>query len=155
MKTFLTPTRKTAFGLIAAALIMGIVFVVLFINRPTGFIPTTAEIVDIQYDYMSGEDTYRTIVKYLFNGTEYTSKLDTYSATHQIGMVIDVLVNPNNPVDVRATGMEWLTWLILGLGGASFLGGVGVLVFSFIKPKNKDEFEKHVDPKAPNDFRQM
>ena len=125
----LSPNLRNALVFLGAFAIAFTVFIIVYLTRPVGFDAGEAEIIRFESYYDVDHTSYHTIVRYIYQGTTYESQLDSYSSTYQIGQIIQVLINPKNPLDVRVANMDWLPWVILGISGLS----LGASIFFFIR----------------------
>lgn len=130
---------------VIAAICLGI-WIFTLNSRPTDFVPGKATISDIVttevgYDYETGiQYNHEAYVDYTYLEQDYTHQsIDYYDGTWKVGDVIDVLINPNNPSDVRASDISGFTtflliaWITLLAIAATF---TGIGIYQRIKAKN-------------------
>lgn len=127
------------------ALLLGLVCIVagvyLTFFHSAGFIRTKAQIVSIAQDPNTiGDDspTYIVKVNYTADGSEYTSRLDSYSPSFKEGKIIDVYYDPQNPSVVHGGN---------GIGIYALAVGAALLVFfvvTSIKSKQAKEKMEHI-----------
>lgn len=86
-------------------------------------------------DYKSGSDAdgktiYISIWRYIYNGSEYTVDESSYKdKRHEIGMVKDVFINPNNPRehydDVVSRDISFVVIAVIGVV-FTYIGAAGI-----------------------------
>lgn len=94
----------------------------------------TAEITTISKQTDSeGEISYFVFVDYKYDGVEYEDvRLGVYTATMSEGKLIDILVNPNDPTDIKLTTQDTVDALAgLFMGVIFTLVGIIPLIFMY------------------------
>jgi hypothetical protein len=73
-------------------------------------------------------------VDYTYKGASFTHVLlNSYQSTWYVGKVIRILVNPAAPGQIQsADAVNVIPWIIMGIGGAIAISGLGFLVFDTI-----------------------
>ncbi len=102
-------------------------------------VETSAVITRIEsYRDGQGDSHHNVYISYEADGQTYESKLDTYVSNWYEGKTIDVLVNRDNPGEVRAAATSWLFVLIFGLLGLIF-AVIGIIMSAVHVRKKKKE----------------
>ena len=111
------------FALLMAVVCIGAGIYLTFFHS-AGFIPTKAQIVSITEDPDTfGEDSpsYIVIVSYKADGSEYTSRLDSYSPSYKEGKTIDVFYDPADPSIVHGGNGMGIYALVVGAALTAFV----------------------------------
>lgn len=122
---------------LVSLLVVGTVcFVVFFILKhpPKDYVETTA-VIDRIIETRDYDDTWThtVMVKYMFNNTEYISELGTYDFTMEVGQSIQILVNPNNPMQIQASDSSFISTIVLIIAILCYAGAIAFAAFKFIR----------------------
>ena len=122
---------------LVSLLVVGTVcFVVFFILKhpPKDYVETTA-VIDRIIETRDYDDTWThtVMVKYMFNNTEYISELGTYDFTMEVGQSIQILVNPNNPMQIQASDSSFISTIVLIITILCYAGAIAFAAFKFIR----------------------
>ena len=83
----------------------------------SGFVKTTATIIDIERNYGSGDeaDTLTPTVEYTVDGKTYTGQLNQSSDSYKVGKTIPVLYDPNDPGVVHGDSRMGFYFIVVGV----------------------------------------
>lgn len=130
------------FSIIGAVfLVIAAVFGIYQVQFEKNAVKASAVITEIEsYRNGEGDRLHRTHISYEIDGTTYDAELGAYTSDWYEGKNIDVLVNKDNPRDVKAAKLSWIFVLIFGLVGVIF-AIVGVIMsILHIRKKKKEKW---------------
>lgn len=90
-------------------------------------VDSTAVITNIT-SYKSGKNTHHNVyIDYIYEGEEYNDiSLNYYSSGMRRGQTIKIMIDPNDPYDVRTGGLFYVPFIMLWIMGLVF-GLVGII----------------------------
>lgn len=125
--------------------VVGIVFVIggiMFMNRKqTTGTETTATITQIKEDYDSATEgyIYTVYVEYTDSeGTKHTAITDGYTSSMKEGSTITVKYDLSNPDVVSVNSMNFIPFVLLGLGALLIIVSIAKIIMTIKKPLEEE-----------------
>ena len=108
------PKLKIFAAVLALIALAAGIYTMFFESR--GFVKTTATIIDMEWDYGSGDesDTFTPTVEYTVDGKTYTGQLNQSSGSYKVGKTITVMYDPSDPSVVHGNSTMGLYFIVVG-----------------------------------------
>ena len=106
------------------------------VEAKEGYIPTTARIIDIEEYNISGEDTYRVLIRYKVGKEIYDRTIDYYDSSLKVGQEIKIAYHKNSILDVEYMDKN-RTYAIVIIIIGSIMISVGLSQIIKIHNKNR------------------
>ena len=109
-------------------------------DKLKSYVKTKAVIVSLEKERMGDEESRKTVVEYLVEGSPRQATVGVYSATFSVGDELPAAYDPENPEDVILLGFwGWLGSMICGFIGMVFtlIGGITLYLFR-LRPRMQE-----------------